>query len=755
MNVTKAIIIKLTTAPGDNPPTGYIYEWYTFDGSNILVHFRLSDGSEKSIISGATGATGVTGATGSIGSTGATGVAGATGEIGLTGASGVDGATGLIGATGVAGSSGVDGLVGATGIDGASGASGATGVQGASGIGATGIDGASGASGATGVQGASGSIGATGIDGASGASGATGVQGTSGIGATGIDGASGASGATGVQGASGTGATGVDGASGASGATGVQGASGSIGATGIDGASGASGATGIDGASGATGAEGPSRLVNRIYVGATGNYTTVKAAVDWFNASASSDTEILIDGGHFPIADTVIVNNATYSLQIAGLGSEVSFIEAATGLTGKPMFNLKSNCDIHRITATGSTLASYGTAANENFVTFDTTASIYSEITDLFIDTFKIAIADLKGIDLYLFNFSIIDCGTGVLIDNTTASIVSVQDIEVGNFENCSVGISLAQNGSGATSNFYLAHIVFEQDSGDTAILYDGSSYAIGTYNDIFNCTYNNIGTFISGFDFSLTSGRDANVEIIGNAGCPDNVPHSKINISDNVTTTTCTAARTYYKVNGLNSKVHITFNDVATSGTFTITVAGQTTTGIAYDASDATIKAAVEALSNVTTVSVVVITASQDFTIEFATSGEGWGIISVDVSSLGTVTSVMVIPNHLECRIAVLNNKITYLSDHAKDGLFWITGNLSVNQSNRNINVAVKKNGTGSALAPFTVRTTTSNQPYPFSLTLYSETIMKDDYCELFISSNNAGDIVTISDVYWMVSSR
>lgn len=41
---------KLSTAPGTgvNPPTGYIHSWVTLDGSdNLLIHYRLADGTDK------------------------------------------------------------------------------------------------------------------------------------------------------------------------------------------------------------------------------------------------------------------------------------------------------------------------------------------------------------------------------------------------------------------------------------------------------------------------------------------------------------------------------------------------------------------------------------------------------------------------------------------------------------------------------------------------------------------------------------
>jgi hypothetical protein len=77
--------IRLSSAPseGNNPPEGRIYEWHTIEGSNIVVNYRLHDGTNKTAsLEGATGPTGPTGVTGSTGMTGPIGPIAATGPTG-------------------------------------------------------------------------------------------------------------------------------------------------------------------------------------------------------------------------------------------------------------------------------------------------------------------------------------------------------------------------------------------------------------------------------------------------------------------------------------------------------------------------------------------------------------------------------------------------------------------------------------------------------------------------------------------------
>lgn len=105
----------------------------------------------------------------------------------------------------------------------------------------------------------------------------------------------------------------------------------------------------------------PKMLEARIYVGSKGDFETLKEAVDWFNANATANTEILLDGGDHLINDTVTVNNGSYYLQIRGLGSSVTYLNAATvggtALTGKPMFDLRTDCDMNKFSAQAATLS--------------------------------------------------------------------------------------------------------------------------------------------------------------------------------------------------------------------------------------------------------------------------------------------------------------------------------------------------------------------------------------------------------------
>ena len=675
---------------------------------------------------GVVGDTGVRGATGTAGLRGATGAGlrGATGTAGLKGATGTNkgdtGTTGLTGATGTGGlkgSTGTGGLRGATGTGGLRGATGTLGQHGDTGtIGLRGATGTSGLRGATGV-GIAGATGTTGLRGATGTTGLRGATGTGGIrGATGTMGQDGDTGIIGFRGATGTG--------GIRGATGTTGLKGSTGNTGLKGSTGTIGSTGI---------AGTDKLSNRIFVGAAGDYATLKLAVDWFNASATEDTQIIVDAGHHNIAATVHVHSVNNkNLRIQGLGSNVTFLDAATGLATFPMFDIVTTTDISSLSCDGSTLGSYGTGTGENCFNFATTASLYSEITDIIINKFKIGVADTIGTDIFVFNFVVSNCGKGVSQNHATAATDTILDLEVGNFELCTVGVDLLKASS---ASFILSHLVFLHAATETAILYTGGAgnYILdsaGGTQSIIGCSYNVVGTFISGFDFTIA--RDSNVELTANIGEEDGAPHAKINTLANVSTTTITTAGLYYKLafsNGFTYASKFTLAD----GKMTFLSKNKRDgriwlSGNLSEANNGrTAKVAIRRNVVVSGVSgngtIVTVTSTGNHNLSSGTSVQmlGWtggtgtwnGVYTITVTGLTT---------------------FTYLS----------SGN------------GVPTGGTaGEIISPMNVRCTTSGIAYPFSIVAYIEDVSLNDYYDLYATSSTDGDVITLSEINWLFDTR
>ena len=107
-------------------------------------------------------------------------------------------------------------------------------------------------------------------------------------------------------------------------------------------------------------------------------------------------------------------------------------------------------------------------------------------------------------------------------------------------------------------------------------------------------------------------------------------------------------------------------------------------------------------------------------------------------------------------CKWTIVDNKITFQPTNKRNGSFTITGNLSVDNPNRVISIGIVKNGASSTrYGETTIRTNTSNQPYPFAFVVYLENISPTDYFEIYVTSNNNNDLIKIQDIQWLANAQ
>lgn len=108
-------------------------------------------------------------------------------------------------------------------------------------------------------------------------------------------------------------------------------------------------------------------------------------------------------------------------------------------------------------------------------------------------------------------------------------------------------------------------------------------------------------------------------------------------------------------------------------------------------------------------------------------------------------------------CKWNISGNKVTYQPSNSRNGLFTISGNLSVNNSNQNISITIIKNGNSAVrFGETTLRVSATNQPFPFSFIAYLPNIAPGDYFEIYYSNaSNAGQIVKIQDIQWLVNTQ
>lgn len=104
-----------------------------------------------------------------------------------------------------------------------------------------------------------------------------------------------------------------------------------------------------------------------------------------------------------------------------------------------------------------------------------------------------------------------------------------------------------------------------------------------------------------------------------------------------------------------------------------------------------------------------------------------------------------------------VNNNRITYQSSNRRNGWVIISGNVSASSSSQNITVGIVKNGvTGTQYGATTIRTVTSDQPFPFSLIVYLADIAPTDYFELYSrNETSSGRTVKFQDIQWLVNTQ
>jgi hypothetical protein len=283
-------------------------------------------------------------------------------------------------------------------------------------------------------------------------------------------------------------------------------------------------------------------LENRYLIGQSGHFDSIEDAVAWLDTGSnmSGPAELLLDAASFTVADTIDID-LPYHLNIRGLDFESSILNATTGLTNKPMFRLTSSVFFERLIFNGYTLASYGTQQTENC--FDLVGDQYMEIQSVSVVGFYDGVKIWSGDEVFVFN-SIFNQITSSAININSDSATDI-DIEVNTFTNCGNVVYLYASTAG---NFYILNNIFQLSAGQCGIRYNPTNYILNNDPVVLGNSWNNVGDFSIGFDYSRSDGRDANCYVISNSGRENKNPHGKINVINNSSTTTITTPGTFYK---------------------------------------------------------------------------------------------------------------------------------------------------------------------------------------------------------------
>lgn len=84
------------------------------------------------------------------------------------------------------------------------------------------------------------------------------------------------------------------------------------------------------------------------------------------------------------------------------------------------------------------------------------------------------------------------------------------------------------------------------------------------------------------------------------------------------------------------------------------------------------------------------------------------------------------------------------------------ITGNLSNSAANQVLTLGIVKNAvTGTRYGETDIRIIVANQPMQFSTVIYIPNLSKNDYLELWVTSNTSGSVVIFQDIQWYANTQ
>ncbi len=294
------------------------------------------------------------------------------------------------------------------------------------------------------------------------------------------------------------------------------------------------------------------RATNIFDVGPQSSWTTIAQVVDFLNEHISSATVVRFASGSYTVAATQIINFA-YPVTFQGLSYGTTTFGPASGLSGLPMFDCRSECYFKMLMFDATTLAGYGSSSGEDAIQLKGSKK-YNEIKDCTFEGFHNAIKIASNAELWLFECDIISSKlNGILLQCASGDSTKLRVSET-DFMECPTGVNMDQ---GTKIIVQLDLGAYDNINGtDTCIRYNPVQCTFAKMQINYNA-WNNIGGFLSGFDFSRSDGRDANAYIESNAGIEDKNPHVKINVRNNTTKTIITVANSWYKANWTNTTVY------------------------------------------------------------------------------------------------------------------------------------------------------------------------------------------------------
>jgi hypothetical protein len=274
-------------------------------------------------------------------------------------------------------------------------------------------------------------------------------------------------------------------------------------------------------------------------VSSNGSWTSIQEVLEFLDLHMVGPSVVRLLGGEY-LVDATQTIDLPYPVTFQGSSYGAANV-LADGALSSPMFDCKSETYFKMLAfdANGH--------AGIDAIHLGTNSEYY-EIKDCTIDGFTKGIVASTNVEVWIFELDILNAtSAGVEIAAGATSGVSLKISET-DFINCGKGINLL---SGTNPVVSILNCGFYNNTGSQiGINYVPASFTSLSRVFVTNNSWNNTGTFLSGFDFSLASGRDANTFIKNNSGGQDKNPHCRVNVANNTSATTITTAGTWYKAN-------------------------------------------------------------------------------------------------------------------------------------------------------------------------------------------------------------
>jgi hypothetical protein len=289
-----------------------------------------------------------------------------------------------------------------------------------------------------------------------------------------------------------------------------------------------------------------SHLLN---VDANSSWTTIEEAMEFLALHMDGPAVVRLMQPENEIANTITIN-LPYPVTFQGSSFGLASIIPATGLAGNPMFRCVTESYFKMLVFDANPLTNYGTQPGEDAIRL-LGSGTYHEIKDCTFDRFYNTILDSSDAELWLFECDISNAvNNGVLLHSDVPGVkLRISETD---FIHCANGVNM-DKGSAAIVNL-ISGSYLNVNGTDSAIIYQPATFTSPEVIGITGNSWNNIGKYIEGFDFTRSDGRDANVIIESNAGIGNKNPNCTVGVLNNVTTTSITSGGSWYKANWTNT---------------------------------------------------------------------------------------------------------------------------------------------------------------------------------------------------------